>query len=143
MRPLEKLFTFPEWYNSIIFKYLGYEVSHLSGIGSAIILMFIIHSRKLQKMLEYALFRFIGKISYGIYLMHWLLVLWISDHRLRLYELFPDKKLAFIGLLVACVVATILLATAIYYWVELPFIRLGKRLTARMRPTLIIEPDVK
>lgn len=143
MRPLEKLFTFPEWYDSIIFKYLGYEVSHLSGIGSGIILMFIIHSRKFQKMLEYTVFRFIGKISYGIYLMHWLLVLWISDHRWRLYEVFPDKRLAFVGLLVVCITATIVLATAIYYWVELPFIRLGKRLTSRMRPTLIIEPDVK
>lgn len=140
MRPLEKLLTMPEWYDEFIFKYLGFEVSHLSGIGSAIILVFIIYSRKAQKLLELGFLRFFGKISYGIYLMHWLIVLWISVNRGWLYTYFPSDRAAFITLLFCCIAATLVLATIIYYSVEVPFIRLGKRITSRMRPTLVISP---
>ena len=139
MRPLEKLFSFGWFYDEVIYKYLGYDVFYFSGVGSLIMLVFIIHSQRLQKILEHGIFRFFGRISYGIYLMHWLVVAWVFNNRPLLSSYFPDEKTAFFCLLAASLVVTIVFAMIIYHLVELPFIRMSKRLTARMRPTLVTE----
>src|SRR5690606_29642703 len=97
---------------------LGYDVYYFTGLGSFIILVFIIQSRRAQKVLEHGVLRFFGKISYGIYLMHWLVVTWIFNNRLWLSAYFPDEKTAFAVLLLGCLAATILLAYITYHMVE-------------------------
>lgn len=142
MRPIEKLITMGSFYDEVIFKYLGYDVFYFSGVGSFILLVYIIHSRSIQKLLEKQLFRFIGKVSYGIYLMHWMVVTYIFNNRPFLSSFFPSDKTAFFSLLAIAIVVTIILAVVVYYCIELPFIRIGKRLTARMKPTLVINSGV-
>lgn len=143
MRHLELLFNFGWFYDEVIFKFLGYDVFFFTGIGSALLLVFIMASRKAQKILESPLLRFIGKISYGIYLMHWLIVTFIYVNWGWLITYFPPGKWAFLGLLAICMILTIVFATIVYYAIERPFIRLGKRLTARMRSTYVIKVEDK
>ena len=140
MRPLEKMFQLGSFYDEFIFGYLGYNVDYFSGFGSLIMLVFIIQSRRIQKVLELGILRFLGKLSYGIYLMHWLVVTWIFNNKGMLFSYFPGEKVAIPCLLVGCIVVTILMALPVYYFVELPFIRLGKRLTGKMRPTVMVQP---
>jgi len=71
---------------------------------------------------NYAPFRFLGKISYGLYLIHlfmWPLVDWLSAHFSAIRELPPFA--ARLGL-------TILLAAAMWRFVEAPFLKLKQRL---------------
>lgn len=138
VRPIEKMISLGSFYDKVIFEYLGYEVYYFSGIGSFILLVFIIYTRSLHKILEHSIARFFGKISYGVYLMHWLVVIWIFNNRPWLSAYFPDNKTAFALLLVGCVIVTVVLATIVYYCIELPFIRLGRRITAKMRPTIVV-----
>lgn len=140
MRPLEKLFHFGWFYDEVIYKYLGYEVFYFSGLGSFILLVFIIQSKKLHGILEHSILRFFGKISYGIYLMHWLVVTYIFSNRQQLSSYFPGEKVAFAALFVICIAVTVLLAVIIYHFIEMPFIRLGKRITAKMKPTMVVDP---
>ena len=140
MRPLEKLTKLGWFYDKIIFEYLGYEVYYFSAVGSFILLVYIIHSKRLHKLLELGILRFFGKISYGLYLMHWLPVLWVFNNREWLSAYFPGEKVAFFALMAGCVLVTIVMAVVVYYCVELPFIKWGKRLTSRMKPTIEILP---
>jgi len=140
-RQIEYIFGAHWFYDEVIYKYLGYDVYYFTGIGSFIMLVFIIQSRSAQKLLEHRILRFFGKISYGIYLMHWLVVTWIFVNRQWLSSYFPNEKTAFVCLLVACLVVTILLAYITYHAIELPFIKYGKRLTSRMKPSIIVAPE--
>ena len=72
--------------------------------------------------------------------MHWLPVLWVFNNREWLSAYFPGEKVAFFALMTGCVLVTIVMAVIVYYCVELPFIKWGKRLTSRMKPTIEILP---
>lgn len=139
-RHLEYMFGAPWFYDEVIYKFLGYDVFYFTGIGSFIFLVFIIHSRRAHKLLEHNVLRFIGKISYGIYLTHWVIVSFIFDHWHWFLPYFPNEKLAFCGMLIVCLSLTILLAYMLYNMVELPFIKMSKRWTSKMKPSLVIEP---
>ena len=70
---------------------------------------------------NFAPFRYLGKISYGLYLIHlfmWSLLDWLSAHSSLMRELPPDA--ARFGL-------TVLLATAMWRLVEAPILKLKRR----------------
>jgi len=78
-------------------------------------------SRWLLGFFNFTPFRFLGKISYGLYLIHlfmWPLVDWLSARSSRVREL-PPFALR-LGL-------TILLATAMWHLVEAPMLKLKRR----------------
>jgi len=111
----------------------------LSGLAAFIFLVFLIHSKKAQRFFEHPVLIFYGKISYGVYLMHWVFVWAMGDNwALKLVPLFPNKYVAFFTVLFVCFVLTTISATLLHYIVELPFIKLAKRLTAKMKPTVSI-----
>ncbi|HXP06214.1 MAG TPA: acyltransferase [Stellaceae bacterium] len=64
--------------------------------------------------------RFIGRISYSVYILHWPVI--------HIVLKFIQAQ---IGVLLVATLATIAAATICYYGVELPFITLGRRLTRR------------
>jgi len=78
-------------------------------------------NRWVLRFFNYAPLRFLGKISYGLYLIHlfmWPLVDWLSEHFSVIRELPPFA--ARLGL-------TILLATAMWRLVEAPILKLKTR----------------
>ncbi len=110
-----------------------------SGFGSFIFLVAMVHSRRLQRVLNIGILRFYGKISYGVYLMHWIVVTVIFEHWDMLLPHFQNNnKIAFFSLLAICIVTTTLLASLMHYAVELPFIKMGKKITAKLRPSVVI-----
>lgn len=120
-------------------NYLQLDFYHLSALASFIFIICLVHYRRLRAVFELPFLVYIGKISYGIYLMHWILVRAMGDYwDSFILPLFPGATSALLVSLAVCFVATILLASIVHYCVELPFIRLGKRVVKKMKPGLEI-----
>ena len=126
IRHLDRMFPTMELHY-MIYEVLELKFFHFTGLASALIILGIINNQAIQKLLVKPMLLFVGKISYSIYLVHWLIVVYIMDHWDRLISYFPNWYLAFGILLMALVITTILAATIMYYAIEKPFIRISKR----------------
>lgn len=137
LRHLERFFPFGESMKYLL-HFLQLDFYTFSSIGAFIIMVYIIHSTKAQRILAHPVLLFLGKISYGIYLVHWVIVAAIFDHWTVISSNFPNNTVAFMTMLCVCVLLTISIATLLYYFVELPLIHQGKRLTEKWKSTLEI-----
>jgi len=142
LRHIDRIAPFGPTYNYVA-GLLQLELFVYTAIASFVFIVYMIVSGKLQRLLQHRILLFLGKISYGIYLMHWVFVWSLFDHWEILLRYFPNNKTAFISLLIICLAATIISASILYYAIELPFIKMGKRITKKMSPTLIVSPDSK
>jgi peptidoglycan/LPS O-acetylase OafA/YrhL len=124
------------------YKYLaGYLVIsffHYSAFASFIFLIMFLQNKRLQRVLSHSWFRFIGKVSYGIYLMHWLIVTIIFENWDYLVSLFHGTILTYVVTFPVFLAVTLLLAYITYQFIERPFIRMGKKLTAKMKPSVAV-----
>jgi peptidoglycan/LPS O-acetylase OafA/YrhL len=120
-------YTYTWWFlpHTSISGYLHYTFidDWVIGFGSAIFIVFAINSRLAGRLLQLKAIKFIGRISYSLYLFHMSVLL-------SLFQLLHDK----VGNGVLCVAVfflSILLAAIMYYLVELPSGILGKVLTQK------------
>ncbi len=100
-------------------------------LGSALLVAVVYYGPR-TGLLRWRIFLFLGEISYGLYLIHFL-VLFMLAHALapRLASLSPGEALVLnIGLAVATISLTVPLATATYYGIEKPCQHLGYRLAS-------------
>lgn len=138
IRHIDRIFPLGEWVVNKL-NLLQLDFFTCTAIASFIFLVAIIHFKSVQHILEKKLLLFLGKISYGIYLLHWVIVAAIFEYWPQITPHFPNVEIAFMVMMVVCVALTVLLSTALYYWIELPFIRYGKQLIKHWKETLIIE----
>jgi peptidoglycan/LPS O-acetylase OafA/YrhL len=91
-------------------------------------LVFIISSKK-NIIFENKILIFIGKISYSMYLFHYvmLFVMW----KLNLLDLIDSQLLNFVFRFFILLLFTIILSYFTYKYIELPFIKLGKKVIIR------------
>ena len=104
----------------------------VTGVGSALVLMVVIASERVQTFLSLSWLRFIGKVSYSIYLIHFLVLILLTPRLFQLIDA-PPSALALTWLLGAAftVIVTIGLAALSYRFVEVPSMTLGKALPKR------------
>jgi len=122
--------------------YLGIDFFIYTAFAAFVFLVAMIHSRKAQKFLEMKLLLFIGRISYGLYLIH-VPILDYIHYSYMPYATAPYHRLLLILAIAVYIIATLIAATLIHYFIELPFIRMGKRIVSRMKPSLIIMKEIK
>jgi peptidoglycan/LPS O-acetylase OafA/YrhL len=97
-------------------------------VGSAILVIWVLSSPTLRRRLDHAFFRFLGKISYSLYLYHMIIVLsliYAFEHRI------PTAMIVLLALILS-----LLIASVSYFVVEQPAIRLGRKLTSRQENPL-------
>ncbi len=108
---------------------LGFNVFHFTGLGAALILVKVIQSDRLQRWLSVRPLRFLGRISYGIYIVHWYFLFNVLQHEYwdwrDQFHLSDTRTHLLIG--AAALVLTLAAATVLHYAVEKPFIRWGRR----------------
>lgn len=136
---INKIEVYGPWYKYWVQTFVGIDFSFYSAIASFIFLIAIIDSQKARRFLNNGSLRFLGKISYCLYLMHWVVVVAIFDHWNKIAPLFPNTITAVGVMLIVCTAISIALATVLHYTVELPSIRFSKRATSGLSPSLVIE----
>lgn len=120
--------------------YLGLDFYTYTGLSCFVFLVGILHSKKAQRFLEHKVLVFLGKISYGIYLVH-VLVIEVLVSFFGKYLPYPPNPFKFAAFTLLVFGVVVLAATALHYFVELPSIKIGKRIVSKMKPGLIIKRD--
>jgi len=134
------LFAGPELLNAIagfhghIFWYVSHWITAL-GAGGLIILSF--NAQRWQKILAWPSIHLVGKMSYSLYLWHFIVLLYC------VHLLYGRMPLA--AIMCLTFVLTLLVSWCSYRWIELPSIALGRKLSdMRSRPpresTLAVTP---
>jgi peptidoglycan/LPS O-acetylase OafA/YrhL len=95
--------------------------SWFTSIGAGILIIFSVSSVNLARILKNKMIRYIGKISYSLYLSH-LAILFSCIHFFN--DMLPMWVILFIA-----ISATIIVSSIMYYFVENSAIKLGKYLT--------------
>jgi peptidoglycan/LPS O-acetylase OafA/YrhL len=93
-------------------------------IFSALIMVLISSKTLLGSVLQSNYMRYIGKISFSAYLIHYLMFIWVSEF-LKPYTYAPGMKILLVFIL------TIAFSTITYYLIEKPFRDFSKYLTVR------------
>jgi peptidoglycan/LPS O-acetylase OafA/YrhL len=109
------------------------------GIGATIILITLVGSLSFQKILNHRYLTFIGKISYSIYLCHFIVLFTITPYCIHLLNNAGISNMLLV-LFIALTVTTgfvIALSTILYYVAEKPFIKYGKIVATKISNRLM------
>jgi len=121
--------------------YLGIDFFTYSGFACFVFLVAILHCKRAQQFLENKILVYLGKISYGVYLVHVVVINTVYLYA-EPYLSGPYPKRSFILITLLVITAVVLVATILHYCVELPFMRMGKRITSRMKSSLVIGRNI-
>jgi hypothetical protein len=136
IRYYDNLWNFGPTYHYLA-SYLGVDAFSYTSIVSAIFLAAIIYSNGAKKLLSNKALVYIGKLSFSIYLVHSVSLNFVYDEIGPVIPFYGP--VTFYPLLVAIyIVFTFALAMAMHYFVELPSMRVGKRIAQKMKPSIII-----
>jgi peptidoglycan/LPS O-acetylase OafA/YrhL len=106
----------------------------VNGIGSALLLVFVIGSVRAQRFLSYPVLTKTGKVSYSAYLIHMLILICLTPHLLKWLELLTTDHF---GLWCGGYLLTILIVQALsllsYEWLERPSVEMGRRISDRIQ----------
>lgn len=101
----------------------------ITALGSTMLLSCCFGSEKIQKILDHASLKFVGQVSYSLYLIHMLVLICITPFMIQLIELFIDERsLVWIGGWLSTLLVSLFLAHYLYQWVEKPSINFAKYL---------------
>lgn len=127
IRHIRRIWPFGDTYDRVA-KMIHLDMFHYTGLGSALILLWVMNTPRVQRFLTRGIFLFIGKISYSVYLCHWLVVVIVMDSNnwKLMMSCFDNDYVGFSMILFGVVLATILCATLMYYLVEKPFITISR-----------------
>ncbi len=139
LRQFDAIFPFGQRYKYIA-GYLGVDFFTYSAPACFVFLVIMLCNKKLQHFLENRVLVYLGKISYSIYLVHVVVIdtIYLFVER---YLAGPHYSIIFFMVTVCCILAIIAVASLLHYLVELPFIRLGKRIVNTMKPSLVIKRE--
>jgi peptidoglycan/LPS O-acetylase OafA/YrhL len=117
-----------------ILAYLKIDFYIITGVASALFLLYTLHFKSAQNFFRLAILQFYGRISYGIYLTHWVFVIAFYDKWDKLLPAFNGNKTGlFVFGIVTVILLTTITATLLYYFVEKPFMKLGKKVADNMK----------
>lgn len=111
-----------------IVYYIGKYLIDLTSIGSTMLLVVLLYSKKLQVVFNLRLLRVLGKFSYSIYMCHIIILAVVTPHVIFILNQWSVSSLNLILTLalISTILASLILSVILFYLVELPCIKVGK-----------------
>ncbi len=104
-----------------------------SAIAGALMIGAVVASRDFMTWLEVRPLRFLGRISFSFYLLHWP-IFYLSTLAVISYPaLFPFGQFSNLGTMAISVVCALCAAKISYRFIELPSLKVGRDITASLR----------
>lgn len=97
----------------------------ITALGASGVIVLSLNSRWLSRVLHLRVVHSLGKMSYSVYLLHFIVLLFCVH---LLYG-----KVPMLGILGICLALVILASWGFYRWVEIPSIDLGRKLSGYLR----------
>jgi peptidoglycan/LPS O-acetylase OafA/YrhL len=113
---------------------------YFSGFASAVFILIILQSAKLQAILNHRVLTFLGKISFSLYLLHWIVIK--AFHFETMKESFTSVPLFLLTIIVSVSVVTIFISYFTYRFIELPFINMARKIDLRKWRNKDSNPDL-
>ena len=105
----------------------------VTGIGASLLLVWLMASPRAQAFLELRGFQFLGRVSYSLYLVHFIVLLTLAQYSIHWANGIGIDGLASYWLAFAVTISgSLVLAAICYRFVEVPAIALGKSLSDRI-----------
>jgi peptidoglycan/LPS O-acetylase OafA/YrhL len=105
----------------------------VTGFGAALLLMVVIASERARSLLSLGFLRFIGRVSFSVYLLHFLVIIVVVTRFFHIFNL-PEAASAlgwWLGLALT-ITLTLGLAALTHRFVEVPSMTFGKSLSKRI-----------
>jgi peptidoglycan/LPS O-acetylase OafA/YrhL len=125
VRHIDRMFPFGETFNKYSQLY-NFGLFHITGFASFLILAWIINSKTAQNVLSIKPLIYLGKISYSLYLMHWLIIGFVMDKWDWFNDIFKNRVVTFSVMLPLTILASLLAATLVYNLIEKQCIKLAR-----------------
>lgn len=105
------------------------QIWMVTGLGSAMLILAIMHSKTLQKQLSRPVLLFVGRISYSVYLTHMIVLVCLVPLVFKALNTMGVEQLSpsWMAGLLSLLFGTIGLAYLSYTYIEVPCMKLGKR----------------
>lgn len=127
-RHLVTLYPLPEKLIYLQTNLIGIDTFHFTALGAAGIFLVVINSPRVQRILMIKPLLFLGKISYSLYLVHWLVLGFFMNHFDEIMTHLQTERNMLLTFLAFGSIVSIVLAILLYYLVEKPFISIGRKL---------------
>jgi peptidoglycan/LPS O-acetylase OafA/YrhL len=117
-------------YEAFLFHYKDVMIPWLYGLCYGLCVFAVLHGPKaLKRPFEWAPLRWIGFISYSLYLWHDPFVIYFSTSLLPRFQMLGwSQVMQYLAYVLWVLVTTIPLSFALYRWLEMPAIRFGELL---------------
>jgi peptidoglycan/LPS O-acetylase OafA/YrhL len=105
-----------------------------TGTAAALMLLYVINTKSLRNLFSIKPLVFLGQISYGVYLSHWLFNSYIMNHFEKIMQNYAhNSETKFLLIYTSfSIICSIITGTILYYLIERPFIQLGKFMAQRL-----------
>ena len=105
----------------------------IAGLFSIVIISCCLESKKIQSMFNKKVFILLGNLSYGIYLTHFFILFIFTPFLDQLNFITGSPVYSYMIILTATFLTSTMLSYLLYNLIEIPFIKLGKRLIGNQK----------
>lgn len=110
------------------------DLRFVTGIGAFLVLLWVMASPRVQRVMDWPMFQFLGRVSYSLYLVHFIVLLTAAQYSIRwANSLGIDGSYSYWLAFAVTIIGSLLLAALCFRFVERPAIALGNALAGKIR----------
>lgn len=129
IRHILRIFPLNESLSKLFSNFLFINEFHLTGLASAILLVYVINTGFVKVFLKSRFLLFLGRISFGLYLVHWFFPRIIMDNFAYFISVCGGSELyLFLFTQFFVIGLSLVFGTIVHHLIEVPFMKIGKKI---------------